>query len=46
MRDLEGSGRCEGREREKGIVMKGQLDLSLKKLTEIFKPAGLGGMAT
>lgn len=46
MRDLEGSGRCEGRERERGIVMKGQLDLSLKKLTEIFKLAGLGGMAT
>lgn len=26
--------------------MKGQLDLSLKKLTEIFKLAGLGGMAS
>ena len=41
MRDLEGSGRCEGREREKGIVMKGQLDLSLKKLPANAGDVGL-----
>ena len=46
MRDLEGSGGCEGRARERGIAMKGQLDQSLKKLTEIFKLAEVGSMAT
>lgn len=46
MRDLEGRGRRERRGKEGGIVMKGQVDLSSKKLTEIFKIAKFGGRAT